>query len=276
MEMNFEKEFMRINPAYPHLLRFMQTSLQKSEISWKDITKLNMERVCSFLTERVSPNSARTYIAVIKAFLARYSEENLMPCVNPQMRVKAVPSQHIALSYEEVMKLDAYQPKNDTERDVKNIFMRGCLTGARYSDAIAIDAGNISNGVLTYVSKKTHTEVKQPAHALLWKYIYEPPTKIRHSVVVNRTIKQICQNIGMVEEVQLFVNGKLKKGHKYEFVTEHTSRRTYCTILAEMNVPTEVISKLAGHSNSNITSNRYICIDTKRVGEAAMRFFEAK
>lgn len=235
-----------------------------------------MERFGTYLSEKVSPNSARTYAAIFKAFLARFSEEGILPCPNPQIRIKAVPSQHIALTFDEIRRIDEYIAENDTENDVRNIFMRGCLTGARYSDAINLTRDNIIGGTLTYVSKKTHTEVSQPVHKMLFKYLDNPPKKIRCTVVMNRTIKDICRKVGIDEELQLFVNGGMKRGKKYEFVTEHTSRRSYCTVLALMNVPTETIAKLAGHSNSNITSNRYICIDTKNLGDDAMRFFSCR
>lgn len=271
--MELEKEFLLRNPQYEYILRHLRLSLGKNEVEWGDITKLNMERFGDYLTRNVSPNSARTYAAVIKAFISRFSDEGLIPCHNPQIKIKAVPSQHIALTLDEVIKLDKYVPKGETESDVRNIFMRGCLTGARYSDAILLSPDNIRDGVLSYVSKKTSTEVSQPVHSLLPKYLDNPLSKVRHKVVVNRVIKEICRKIGMTEPIQLFVNGAMRTAPKYEFVTEHTSRRTYCTVLALMNVPTETIAKLAGHSNSNITSSRYICIDTRSLDDNAMRFF---
>ena len=77
----------------------------------------------------------------------------------------------------------------------------------------------------------------------------------------------------MTEEVQLYVGGKLKKGQKWEFVTMHTARRTFCTILAQKDVPVEVIRTLAGHSTTNMT-DRYVCIDGKKPGVNAMAFFQ--
>ena len=271
--MKLEQEFLRRNPHQEYILSHLRNALGKREVEWGDITKLNLERFAEYLSHNVSPNSARTYAAVIKAFLSRFSDEGIIPCRIPQIKVKAVPSQHIALTFDEILQLDRYVPKNTTESDVRNIFMRGCLTGARYSDAILLSPDNIRDGILSYVSKKTNIEVSQPVHALLPKYLDNPPSKIRHKVVVNRVIKEICRKIGMTDSVQLFVGGSLRSAPKCEFVTEHTSRRSYCTVLALMNVPTETIAKLAGHSNSNITSSRYICIDTKSLGDNAMRFF---
>lgn len=271
--MELQQEFLKRKPQYEHVLRYLQQALGKSRVEWSDITKLNMVRFGEYLSEVVSPNSARTYAAVFKAFLSYFDEEGIIPCKNPQIKIKAVPSQHIALTMDEIRLLDAYTPANDTESDVRNIFIRGCLTGARYSDAIQMSLDNIRDGVLTYISKKTKTEVSQPVHKMLIKYLENKPTKIRCSVVMNRTIKEICRKVGIDEQITLFVNGERKTAPKYKFITEHTSRRSYCTVLSLMNVPTETIAKLAGHSNSNITSSRYICIDTKNLGSNAMNFF---
>ena len=274
--MKLEQEFLIRNPKCGHVLRYLQDAIGVSEVNRNDITKLNMERFGNYLTEKVSPNSARTYAAIFMAFLSRFNEEGLIPCKDPKIRIKAVPSQHVALTYDEIRRIDEFVTDNNTESDVRNIFMRGCLTGARYSDAITLSMDNIVGSKLVYVAKKTHTEVRQPVHSMLPKYLSAPPKKIRCSVVMNRTIKEICRKVGIDDEVQLFVNGSVKRGKKYEFITEHTSRRSYCTVLALMNVPTETIAKLAGHSDSKITSSRYICIDTTKLGESAMQFFSGE
>ena len=183
-----------------------------------------------------------------------------------------MPSQHLALTEIDLKALDKYSPKSRTESDVKTIFMRACLTGCRCSDAKAMTRKNISNGVLSYVSQKTQTEVILPVHRLLGKYIGK--TYREHATaVVNRTIQRICKQLGMTDEVQLFVGGKLKKGQKWEFVTMHTARRTFCTILAQKDVPVEVIRTLAGHSTTTMT-DRYVCIDGKKPGVNAMAFFQ--
>ena len=77
------------------------------------------------------------------AFLSRFNQKDLIPCNDPKIRIKAGPSQHVALTYDEIRRIDEFVTDNDTESDVRNIFMRGCLTGARYSDAITLSMDNI-------------------------------------------------------------------------------------------------------------------------------------
>lgn len=268
--------FISKNPTRPQVIRLMCEALNKEYIVWQDLTKVNLSTITEYIKSIVSPNSACTYLSLIKALLNEYSEEGVVPCksLTGVLNGKKVPSQHLALTEAELKILDKYKPKSNTESDVKTIFMRACLTGARSSDSKKMTKDNISNGVLSYISQKTQTEVNQPVHSLLGKYIGKPYKE--HAVaVVNRTIQRICRQLGMTEEVQLFVGGKLKKGQKWEFITMHTARRTFCTILAQKDVPIEVIRTLAGHSTSNMT-DRYICIDGKKPGANAMEFFKGE
>ena len=88
--MKLEQEFLIRNPKCGHVLRYLQDAIGVSEVNWNDITKLNMERFGNYLTEKVSPNSARTYAAIFMAFLSRFNEEGLIPCKDPKIRIKAV------------------------------------------------------------------------------------------------------------------------------------------------------------------------------------------
>lgn len=270
---NFETEFMKKNPKRVAVLRMMQEALGK-EVEFEDLTAVNLTKIRDHICASVTGNSACTYLAVIKATLSPYAADGVIPCKNPNDKLKAkhVPSQHIALTEEEVEKWDAYVPYNETERNVKILFMRGCYTGARSSDCKRFTPDIIRGDHIAYVSQKTKTEVIQPLHHKLIKYLYAQPTYIPCPSVINRTIQRICEYLRIDEEVTLFVCGKLKKGPKWQFVTSHTARRSLCTNLALRNVPIGVIAAIAGHQNVNTTS-RYLCLDGKNVGENAMAFF---
>ena len=275
MVQSFEKEFMESNPHYAFMVEYMREAIEKDEVEWGDLTTLAMRRISERICESVSGNTACTYLAVLKAFLAHYVDEGFIPCKNPnkELKAKKLPSQHIALTETDVMKLDAYRPWSQTEQDTIILFMRGCLTGARCSDAERMTMDNIVDGSLVYVSQKTKTEVSQPVHRLLPKYLKMQPAKKHLQASLNRTIQRICKNIGMTDEVKLFVGGRMQKGPRWQFVSMHTSRRTFCTNLALRGAPVEVIAKLAGHRNSIITSSTYIVVDTKRLDNATMAFY---
>lgn len=252
----------------------MRDALRVNVIEWDNLTKVNLNTIAEYIRGQVSPNSAVTYLSILKSFLNRYSEEGIIPCksFHAELTARRVPSQHLALTMEEIIRFDAYEPKTQTERDVKILFMRGCLTGMRLSDALLLTEDNIRDGVLSYVSQKTKVEVRQPVQARLMKYVSDKPSKQHQRSVVNRVIQSICKGLGMTEEVQLFVNGRLRKGEKYKFITMHSSRRSYVSCLAANGVPMSTISKLAGHGSTAMT-DRYVCVDVNKLGEDAMQFF---
>lgn len=272
---SFEKEFLSEHPTKVFILKPMRDALNVAEVKWQDLTTLNLNRVKEHICSHVSPNTACWYLAVIKAFLGKYADEGIVPCKNPaaQLKAKKVPSQHIALTEEEIERFDQYEPKTDCERDAKILFMRGCYTGARSSDCKLFTPDIIHGDHISYVSVKTKTEVVQPLHRKLIKYLVVRPSKPHQSNALNAAIQRICREIGIDDEVQLYVGGKLRKGPKWQFVGLHCSRRSYCSNLALRGTPVEVIAKLAGHRNSILTSSTYIVVDTKRLNDVTMAFF---
>lgn len=272
--MDFETEFMRKNPKRGNVLRFMREAIGKDRVEFEDLTAVNLTRIRDHVCERVTGNSACTYLAVIKATLSPFAADGIIPCKSPHDKLKAkhVPSQHIALTEEEVAKLDAYVPYNETERCVKILFMRGCYTGARSSDCKLFTPDIIRGDHIAYVSQKTKTEVIQPLHHALVKYLYAQPSYIPCPSVLNSTIQRICEYLGFDEEVTLFVGGKLQKGPKWRFITSHTARRSLVTNLALRGIPLAVVSRIVGHHDVVMTS-RYLAIDAKNIGNEAMAFF---
>ena len=270
----FEVEFLQRYDDRKQILTHIHNALGIPVVDWEHLTRVNLSIIAGHIRSNVSANSAVTYMAILKSFLNRYSETGLIPCKSFQNELQArrEPSQHLALTMEEIIMFDQFEPKTQTERDVKILFMRGCLTGMRLSDAVLLSEDNIRDGVLSYVSKKTKVEVRQPVHARLMKYVSDKPSKQHQRSVVNRVIQSICKKLGMTEEVQLFVNGRLRKGEKYKFITMHSSRRSYVSCLAANGVPISTISKLAGHGSTAMT-DRYVCVDTHKLGEDAMQFF---
>lgn len=272
--MDFETEFLRKNPKRVNVLRFMREAVGKDKVDFEDLTAVNLTRMRDHICESVTGNSACTYLAVIKATLSPFAADGVIPCKSPHDKLKAkhVPSQHIALTEEEVAKIDAYVPYSETERNVKILFMRGCYTGARSSDCKRFSPDIIRGDHIAYVSQKTKTEVVQPLHHALVKYLYAQPSYIPHPSVLNKTIQRICEYLGFDEEVTLFVGGKLQKGPKWRFVTSHTARRSLVTNLALRGVPLAVVSRIVGHHDVTMTS-RYLAIDAKNIGNEAMSFF---
>lgn len=276
-KISFEEVFKARNPQFAFLISRMQCAMGVQEVTFDDINTVNLRKFKDYMEGEVSANSMSTYFAVLKATLNELSNDGLISnphCIDV-LKVKKTPSQHCCLTEEELIKFDEYKPRTKTESDVKILFMRGALSGARSCDCAVMSMDNVCDGTLTYVSKKTKVGVMQPIHHRLQKYLTMQPRKEHARKVVNEVIQTICKRLGFTEPVSLSRNGKMVTKPKYQWITMHASRRSFATSLAVRGVPVETIAKLCGHENSATTSKHYICVDMKNIGSAALSFFNA-
>lgn len=255
------------------VILYLAKSLGKDIPKWEDMTLPNLSDYRDFLLRNIARNTAVTYLRCLSAVLSLYHDR--LPAENfvGVMRLRKEPSQHVALTEAEVERIHNYKPRSATEHDIKRSFMIECLCGARSCDIATLSEKNIKDGWLTYVSQKTKTETSVPVHRYLTSYLNDIPHRDTYRRnVMGKVIKRICKNCGITEEVKIFTKGKWMTKAKWEFVGTHTARRSFATQLALRGVPIATISKLMGHSNTQMTS-RYICIEKKDIGDAAMNFF---
>ncbi len=240
---------------------------------WGDLTKPNLVEYKRYLLTKVARNSASLYLHRMAAIMAIHEDKIPAKDFRTAMALKKEPSQHVALTEDEVEMIHRYIPRTTAEEDIKRAFMLECLCGARSCDIAQITANNIHDGWLTYVSQKTKTETSVPVHRLLPEYLLKPVHKREYKrAVVNRIIKRICQKCGMTQMVKLYTHGKWQTRPKYELVGSHTARRSFATQLAQRNVPVPTISRLMGHADVKMTS-KYICVEIRNIGDDAMAFF---
>ena len=155
--LSFEQEFERINPGRIQILRFMREAIGVEEVQWNDLTTLNLSKVRDHITGNFAGNTACTYLAILKAFLGRYKDEDIFPCKDhvKELKAKRVPSEQVVLNAEEIRRIENYEPKTDNERYVKAQFLCEYYCLARSSDIQQLTKENIQGDFLTYVSKKT-------------------------------------------------------------------------------------------------------------------------
>ena len=274
--LSFEQEWTLQNNNRVQIIRFMREAIGVNEVQWSDLTTLNLTKVREYITGSFAGNTACTYLAIIKAFLARFADEGIIPCKNPakELKAKRVPSEQVVLNAEEIRRIENYKPRSENEKNVKAQFLCEYYCLARSSDIQQLTTENIQGDFITYVSQKTHIATTVPLHKNFIKYFKQRGKKFERASY-NRIIKRICQNCGIDEPVKLFYHGKMQVRKKYELIGSHTARRSGATELAKRDVPIATISKLMNHKNTLITS-RYIFADTRNLGKEAMSFFNGE
>ena len=277
--MKFEKEFEETNPKYAYLLRFFRDALTngKKEVTWDMLTIRNLTKVREKMEDACAANTAATYCAIVKAFLAQYTDTNLIPCgkdYKTALKVKKTPSEHITLNEEEMAKIEAYEPKTKTEREVKARFLCEYYSLARSSDIDNMTEENIdeNRGIITYVSIKTKKQAIIPLHRNFMRYFHERGDN-HNTWVYNTTIKRICRRCGITKKVKMFYRGKEQVVEKCELVGSHTARRSGATNLAKRGVPIPTIAKMMSHGQDIQMTQRYIWIDEVQLDEKGAAFF---
>ena len=235
---------------------------------WEDLTDDNLHDFREQIIDSYAPNSARTIFAELNAVI-RENSSKPVPSLKfgEVLRAKRVPTLSVALTDEEIRRIHNYQPRRLSMRHAKRIFMLECLCGARFSDCINLSSDNLSadGRTITYVSRKSRNSVTVPVHP--WLRFYLERTSPREPLELsmpsyNDSIRAICKAVGIDTIVKIFIAGHDRTGHKYEFVSTHTGRRSFATNLAMKGVPMEQIALMMGHMSGNVPNismtQRYI------------------
>lgn len=250
--------------------------------SWESLTRPNMAEFTQFLVSDMARSSARQYCAKLKAVIEIYAEfVDLPKDWRKALTIKDDESQHIYLTEDEIKKIISFAPRTLNEATVQQQFILGCTTGARHSDYSAFTEANVNDmGNLSYVSKKTHIKAELPlspiAKEILFGNAHSYPGAYLREVTdptFNDNIREICRMVGITKEIQLYRAGKFWKGQKYEAVSSHTSRRSFCTNLYLRCHDLLLVSKLAGHKDASMTE-RYVCCGMESMTDKAMGYFK--
>ena len=169
--------------------------------------------------------------------------------------VLEVESHNIALNKSEIdamYKLDlADKPYLDRVRDM---FVIGCKTGLRFSDIYAIQKHNIEGDLIRLKTYKGTTKVTIPilkeTRSILSKYDYQLPSSISNQKF-NEYVKEVGRLAGLdnIERTSIdrATGEDVDFKPKYELISTHTARRSFCTNMYNDSVPIMAICAMTGH-----------------------------
>ena len=259
--------------AVPALTRYLN---ECGLNDWEDLTRANLNDFRDHVAERVAQSTARTYFAVFKAILKRY-EDDAPICKDYAEILKAKNEKPVKtfLSVKELERLEQVQVKKPNEQIVLDEFLIGAYTGMRISDAREISEENMANGCISYVSIKTGVHAVVPMKAGIAERIRRVQANESEMPLAsyNKIIRRLCKRAGITERVKVFKAGEHDKGEKWEFVSSHTARQSFCTNLSILGVPIIEISKLAGHTSTAMTE-RYIVKTNVNLCDRALKYFK--
>ena len=143
--------------------------------------------------------------------------------------------------------------KNERLDRVRDLFLIGCYTGARFSDYTKIRKHNVIKDTCTFTMQKVKKDVVVPIYnetkTILEKYNYQLPPRIS-SQKMNEYIKEICKMAGITEKYH-FQDESIEPTEKFKLVTTHTARRSFATNAFLDEIPVITIMRATGHSKES-------------------------
>lgn len=250
------------HPENFFIAEYFLRSVGKEDIKLRKIDNGALTRLKTYLdTQPLTNNTKRRYYSQFKAFFGIYEKDTRL-----SGRWRDILNQHadkctyLYLNVSDIKKIAEAPVKDDQEEAARDTFIIGCLTGARISDYSQFRPENVHNGVLMYVSKKTGQLARIPACGLIMRMIqgHSKAFTVKFTPrYLNIAIKRIAGRAGLSDTVTVYQGSERITEPKYELITSHTARRSFCRNLREYNTELETIRDFAGHSNVAMTE-RYI------------------
>ena len=159
------------------------------------------------------------------------------------------------LSLDEVRKLQAASLDERLEK-VRDLFLFQCYSCLSYTDLGKFDSKKIEeiDGKKFYSGRRGKTKVRytipllQPALDILKKYKYKLP--LLSNVKYNAYLKEVATAAGIEKHL-----------------TTHWARHTGATLLLNVGVPMEIVSKVCGHNSVKMTEKIYAKMLSKTIVE---------
>jgi integrase len=248
-------EFSEIDQKfYTNFVEYLQREIQA--VDEKGEPAFNTDKTPKLSKQNFSQNSVGKYIRALKVMLNEATRNgiNTQTAYN-EFHVFNEDVDNVYLDEKELLVLkNADLKKTPHLERVRDWFLLLAWTGCRFSDLEKISRTDIKDGFITFRQQKTNTKVTIPLHPvvleILEKYNFEMPNSITNQKF-NDYIKEAAKaaKIESEEVITKTIGGVLKSitMPKYDLITSHTGRRSFCTNMYKRGLPTLMIMSISGH-----------------------------
>lgn len=236
----------------------------------------------------LSANTVGKQFKNLKVFLNWYFEKEPTAIFSlKHMVTKTEEVDNIFLTESDIDKLENKELTNAYETRVRDLFIVGCETGLRFSDFIRITKEHVINGNLHFRPKKTegrvlNNKVVIPISKRLKKVLNKlfseaPIAQINNLTEFNKALREICKKAEIDDDVLIVkkIAGKTIEHvyKKYELVSSHTCRRTFCTLKFLAGMPAQAIMKFSGHKTERAFL-KYLKLDAELAAIKYIDYFK--
>ena len=249
------------------------------KIVWELFSKRFEESFTGWMNEQgYSANTIAAQFSIMKVWLSEAEFEGLMTDKYfHKFSTKAYDVQNISLSEKEIQRIydidftkeeikQQIGPRNEIEM-TRDLFVLACWTGLRFGDWHDLSKAKITEDTITMTTHKTMKGVTIPIHPMVKEIINKYNGQLPISVARSKTNAHIkkCGELAHIDE-KIIVH-RIRGGRevvvsepKYNFITNHTARRSFCTNMYLRQIPTKAIMAISGHTTET-NFFKYIKID---------------
>ena len=188
----------------------------------------------------------------------------------------------IYLSEDEILRIWNLDLSQDASLEkYRDIFVFSCFTAFRFSDFSTIKPSNIRGDYIHKTQKKVNSRVVVPMNDIVKQIMkkYNNSIPVIDKQKYNLQIKRIGKMAGIDQEIIITrkkgINKQEETLKKYQLITSHTGRRSFCTNEYLKDTPTIFIMKISGHRTEQAFL-KYIRINEVEAAERMMEFWEKR
>lgn len=179
----------------------------------------------------------------------------------------------VYIKEEELQRIIKLDLTDEQDKEVRDLFILACRTGMRFSDFRNLNSNSIDleKRRIKYISTKGKIKIEIPIHPdildLLKKYNNTLPIfQSRDLTLFNQKLKKIALDAEIKEFISINDShrGKesIKKVKKYNLISSHTGRRTFCTLAYLKGIDSQLIMKMSGHKTER-SFLKYLKLDNE-------------
>ena len=164
----------------------------------------------------------------------------------------------------------------------RDLLVFGCLTGLRFSDFSIICSEDVRDGMLYKKQQKTKHWVVVPLRDEA-NHIFINSFNRNIPVISNPDFNYYIKEVGKVANFTQSIKHSHLKGNKtivetkpkYQLITSHTCRRSFCTNEFLAGTPVELVMKISGHKSLK-DFYRYIKIAPEQAGQRIKELWQQR
>lgn len=190
---------------------------------------------------------------------------------------------HVALKKSELDKIINLDFSNNARLDrVRDLFLLEIYTGQRFSDIPQVlDLSDDVEESINIYQKKTFGKAFIPIHSTLKNHLKNIKDKNYTEITsislqkFNDYLKEIAQlaEMNRKHKWKILVGKEQisKEEFRYNLITSHTGRRTFCTLALKNGIDRETIMKVTGHKTYE-QFRKYVKVDEEDMDDAFENF----